>query len=262
MEMHEFINRICLDHKTNNDPRVKKPFVLFNQSDFKKYILYSNHWHIGNDDYVFYCEEPNDASLYSNIALSELNKSRLFFNNYFQPYIRSKGSMIPYLHENLSDYFDYLESVIKVIIFSFTTLEAFSNICIPDRHNFLDEKRKPISREKILRYNSLEFKFEYILKEVLKTPNPREELWWPKFSYLKTTRDEIIHSKTLDSNSRYAKYITENIFEAIQCHTEIINYYGLFIEKNYSHLPDEFPFDLGYDKFYLKWVSDEEYNKI
>jgi hypothetical protein len=100
-----------------------------------------------------------------------------------------------------------------------------------------------------------------IVSEILQTPEVSKEKWWSNFIKLEEIRNEIIHTKQSISESRYSQLLSKNIFDIIETHKEIINYYGCYIAKNKQDLLNEFPYEFGYDEFYPNLTNKESFEK-
>ncbi len=260
MTIEEFAKSLSEQMKEGRDLREKKPWILFNEKDFTKTLNYSSTWILNLNNHQIHLPQPNDISLYSSIAQKALLQAKEFYTEYVDFYIKhSSGGMIPVVSEYESLYMDYYEMVIQGIIFSYTALEAFANICISEEYQFVDEKGKTLNRERI-EYKPLGFKLDTILKDILKTSDPHDESWWDQFEKLQTIRNEILHSKPSKAEERYAQFLNADIFKVIECHRDILSFYGHFINKNQKKLLDEFPYGLGYDEFWIKYVDKEGYD--
>jgi hypothetical protein len=261
MSIEKFAKSLSEQIKEGRDPREKKPWILFNEEDYTKTLNYSSTWILNINQYQIHLSQPNDISLYSSIAQKALRNAKKFYKKYVDFYMKhSSGGLIPVIPEYESLYLDYYEAVIQGIIFSYTALEAFANICIPEEYKFLDEKGKTLKRERIERYKPLGFKLDTILKDILKTSDPHKEVWWVEFEKLQTVRNEILHSKPSKAEERYGQFLNADIFRVIECHRDILSFYGHFINQNQKNLLDEFPYGLGYDEFWIKYIDKEGYD--
>lgn len=258
MDVKEYAKKLAVDLKKGRDKREKKPFILFCESDFTKYISLSSSWILSLGNHQIHLIQPNDIALYSNITEAEILRAKAFYSEKILPYVtHTSGGLIPVIPDSESLYLDYFESIIKAVIFSFTSLETFSNICLPYDYEFTDPNGKKFNREKIERYKPLEYKLEYVLTDILQSGNPTKETWWPTFQKLKDIRDQIIHSKPSKAEERYALFLSPDIFNTIECYKEVLNYYGHYINANYEILLDEYPYGFGFDDFAIKYTDEE-----
>ena len=102
--------------------------------------------------------------------------------------------------------FDVFEAKIMNIVFSFTALESFANISIPDNFKFMHIDRKggpaiPFDKEMIERNLSLDVKLDKILPTIFKVKTPKGTALWQKYKTLKKLRDRLIHLKSQDTKS-------------------------------------------------------------
>ena len=250
-------------YREDKDFRIKKPHILMHRDDYRKYFVLDNNWALVFDGLETLMIKPNDVSLYSNISDTNLRKAQEFYKQTILPRHKQYYGTFPSV-EKQKEYYDYFELIITSLIFAYTSLEAFANICIPDRYEYLIEKdgiKTIYSKQAIERRFSLRDKFKNILKSILNTSDPTQEKWWSKFIDLESIRDEIIHTKQTKSEDRYSQLLSKRIFEIIEVHKEIINYYGYYISENKKELLEEFPYNFGYDDFFPGLTDDKGYEK-
>ncbi len=258
LEVSREINKRYRKHK---DFRIKKPHIIMHCNDYSKYFVLDRNWVLIFDDLETLMIEPNDVSLYSNISYTSLQKAKDFFNDTITPRYKNFSGSFP-LVDQQSEYYDYFELIITALIFAYTSLEAFANICIPDRYEYLIESNgvKTIySKTAIERKFTLREKFKTILRAILKTPDPTKEKWWNTFIDLEKLRDEIIHTKQSKSVERYSKLLSNKIFKIIEVHKQIIKFYGYHIAESKTELLEEFPYNYGYDDFFPGLTDEEGY---
>ncbi|SHG37612.1 hypothetical protein [Flavobacterium johnsoniae] len=251
------------DYRKNKDFRIKKPHILINRDNIFKYFVLDTNWVLVFDKLETLMIKPNDVSIYSNIAEKKLRASLLFYKKTILPRHKTYYGGFP-SEEIQKEYFDYFELIIEAIIFSYTSLEAFANICIPDNHEYIIEKdgiKTIYSKEAIERKFSLREKFKNILKDILYTPDVAKTKWWNSFIELEDIRNEIIHSKSSKSEDRYSKLLQKKIFKIIEVNKIIIEYYGQFILENKKYLLNEFPYEFGYDDVHPGLMSNKNYEK-
>lgn len=250
-------------YRENKDFRIKKPHIILNRDDFRKYFVFDSNWVLVFDNLETMMIQPNDVSLYSNISETNLKKAQEFYNETILPRHKIWYGGFPSL-EIQTEYFNYFELIISSLIFAYTALEAFANICIPNNYEFLIDKNgiKTIySKEAIERKYALREKFKVILKDIMNTSDPTKEDWWNDFIKLEDLRNEIIHTKQSKSEDRYSKLLSQDIFQLVQSHKEIIKFYGKFIEKNKKELLEEYPYGFDYDDFLPGLMTNKNYEK-
>ena len=99
--------------------------------------------------------------------------------------------------------FDMVEHLVAVVVFAYSSLEAFANEMIPQEFVF---RREPghgrcveeYGKEQIERHVSLDLKLDAVLPEVLETSSPKGTKVWQRYVALKRLRDRIIHMKSAD----------------------------------------------------------------
>jgi hypothetical protein len=144
---------------------------------------------------------PSSPGLFLSLALNfKKQVDKINLTTCFDKHPYPQGTW-PEDHKNL---FDFFELMIGQIIFSYTAIETFSNIMIPNEYKFqfnrIDPKStKEYDKEKIERTVSLDKKLDLILPEILSVSSPinRTELWG-KFMLHKDLRDRLIHLKSVD----------------------------------------------------------------
>jgi hypothetical protein len=250
-------------YRKDNDFRIKKPTIIMHNNDFRKYFILDTNWVISSDKLETFMIRPNDVSLYSNICDKNLVQAEKFYSETITPRYEYFSGRFPN-PEKQSKYYDYFELIINSIIFAYTALEAFANICIPDSYEYTIEKdgiKTIYSKEAIEKKFTLRDKFKNVLRSILNTPDPTRESWWDQFIILENLRDELIHTKQSISEERYSRLLSFSIFKNVRIYKEIIKYYGYYIFENKKELLDEFPYNLGYDELFPGLTNDEGYER-
>lgn len=250
-------------YRKDKDFRIMKPHVMMHRDDYRKYFVLDSNWVLVFDGLETLMIKPNDVSLYSNISDKNLQAAQEFYNETILPRFKLYYGSFPPI-EQQNEYYNYFELIITALIFAYTALEAFANICIPNNYEYLIEKsgvKTIYSKEAIERKFSLRDKFKNILRSIINTPDVTKEKWWNSFDKLEKLRDETIHTKQSKSEDRYSQLLSKDIFKLISIHKEIISYYGNYISKNKKDLLEEFPYNFGYDDFFPGLMTDEGYEQ-
>jgi len=250
-------------YRDGKDHRIKKPHIILNKDDFNKHFVFDSNWVLVFDNLETMLIRPNDVSLYSSISDKNLLAAKRFYDETIIPRHKRWGGSFPSI-EKQQEYYDYFELIIQAVISAYTALEAFANICIPDRWEYLTESNgvKTIySKEAIERKFSLRDKFKKMLRVIIDTPDPSTQAWWMPFTELENLRNELIHTKQSTSEERYSKLLTSSVFEFVEVHKTVIKFYGEHISKNKKTLLEEYPYNFDYDDFVPGLMSDKEYNK-
>lgn len=254
---------ITMDYRKDRDWRVKKPHIMLNQDNFIHRFIFDSNWVLVFDHLETMLIQPNDVALYSNIAERCLKQAREFYDKVILPRHKQWHGSFPSL-EIQKEYYDYFEIIIEAVIFAYTALEAFANICIPSGWEYQTEANgvKTIySKEAIERKFPLRDKFKKIIRPILNTPDPSREGWWKTFTELENLRNEIIHTKQSKSEERYAKLLSQSIFNIVGNHQNIIQFYGEHISKYKTELLEEYPYEFGYDDVIPGLMTDKNYWK-
>ena len=252
------------EYRKDKDSRVKKPQVIMQKDALRKYFVFDSNWVLHFNSLETMLTQPNDISLYSNISKNNLQKAKEFYyENIFSTDIAyHKKDPIP---EKEKDYYDFFELIITALLFAYTSIEAFANICIPYFYEYTTNNngvKNIYSKEAIEKRFPLRDKFKKIIKEILNTPDPTKTSWWNNFIKLEDLRNEIIHTKQSKSEERYSKLLDKQIFDLVSVHDEIIRYYGFYIDKNKKELLEEYPYDFGFDDLFPSLIDEDEYEKL
>jgi hypothetical protein len=260
IEVSKEINKKYLENKDN---RVSKPHILMQRDDYSKYIILDSNWVLEFEGLETLLIKPNDVSLYSSISINNLNQAQIFYDKVIIPRLKEYGGSFP-TYEKQKEYYNYFELIITSIIFAYTSLEAFANICIPNNYEYITDKsgvKTIYSKTAIEKKFPLREKFKDILSPLLKITNITNEHWWHKFIKLEEIRNEIIHTKETTSEERYSKLLTKEIFELIIVHQEIISFLGNYISQNKQELLAKFPYSFGFDEFLPGFTTKENFDK-
>ncbi len=107
--------------------------------------------------------------------------------------------------KNHSALFDYFERYISHIVFTFTALEAFANLTIPNDFHYPKKNREGtttmLGKTDIERQINLDEKLNKVLPLALGVRTPNQKLR-DHYRQIKTMRDRIIHLKTADRMPR------------------------------------------------------------
>jgi len=249
--------------KNANESREQKSFSLIQENNFRnKIAALPRNWRIQSDGFSFIMDTPNDVALYSNIAEKHLNLAKIFFEEHVLEIKKNRHDYFLNSKQETSEYFDYFENVIAAIIFSYTAIEAFANICIPSNYatdSIRKKERAQDTKVEIERWWTLGDKLKKVLYEVLGSTDPTKSDWWIDFILLEELRNEIIHTKQSSSETRYTKLFSKNVFEIISVNKKIIQFFGDFMALNQPTMLQDYPYGFGHDEIYPSITSEENY---
>ena len=142
MEFEEIAAKHNREYIEKTDWRVRKPHVLFHENNPNKKIVVSNNWVLESDNLETMLDKPNDVAIYSNISISNLEKVKKFHKEKIIPRQKSGWGSTSLNQKELKEYYDYFEIAITSVIFAYTAIEAFANICIPNgfTYSYTDKK--------------------------------------------------------------------------------------------------------------------------
>lgn len=265
MSFEEKAKEHNLKYIEQTDLRVKKPYVFFLQDDFNKKIVLPNNWVLESDKLETMMDTPNDVAIYSSISFSHLIIAKEFHKKEIIPRQKSGFGSTTLAKPKLTEYYNYFEAVIASVIFAYTSIEAFANICIPSNYTYSytdkDGNSVKMNKEQIERTASLRDKLKIILPEIIGCESPIRQKWWSKFTELENLRNEIIHSKESKSEDRYSKLLSTSIIRKVEVHKEVIEFFGKEISIMKTELLDEYPNGFGYDYYKVKKMTDENFKK-
>jgi hypothetical protein len=185
---------------------------------------------------------PHPVALALSIALNALKRSNVAVSN-----LPIKGGVTPFGNSKLipNDYlpqfFDFLESCMVLVTFSFQSIETFSNYIIEQHKDIKTEikKKKGVylyDYEEAIRYLSTEEKISKVLPSLLNIPSLSGNKIWGHFQDLKIVRDSTIHWKEAKSDNQaeidslYYHFLNSNLSTYVLTAYEVINYF--FREPN------------------------------
>jgi hypothetical protein len=248
-----------------DDPRLGKPQIVFNEDNYNDYTYFGDQQEMKLNDLPLIIPQPNDISMYVRLADKNTKQAKEFFekeyadksNRYYLPLIQT---------EEVLEYYNYFESIMAAVTFSYTSIETLVNICIPEDFIFVqtgtgknEGTTTSYSKKAIERKFHLREKLRQILPQSIQSPDPCTESWWNDFIALEEIRNEIIHTKQHKSIERYSSFLTSRIFTLIEVNKKIIRFYGEYIGKFNPQLLNEFPFDFGTDTLWPAFMSDEDF---
>ncbi|HEY4537101.1 MAG TPA: hypothetical protein VIG45_01450, partial [Erysipelothrix sp.] len=120
----------------------------------------------------------------------------------------------------------------KAIIFSYTSIETFVNLSIPESYNYNSKKNKEgiteiYDKNGIERWLPLAVKLKNILVDIYNTPEIQKQSFWQDFLTLEKYRDQIIHQKSSDRTILYENYFQKDIYKNIKVSTKIVDFLEL-----------------------------------
>lgn len=156
---------------------------------------------------------PSAIAMAFNIAVESSKKAiqlreTLALKDVITPH--GKGKTIA--HENLAHLYNYFEYCMSSIIFSFQSIESFSNCEIVSPLNLTIKKKQAIlSAYDIQRNLSTDDKIDKVLPIIFQVKTPKGTKIWDDFIELKNIRDSTIHLKST-KNVTQDSIDTESLF--------------------------------------------------
>lgn len=174
----------------------------------------------------------NKATIEAKVLLNEIKKENEIISNVDK--VKLSTELIC----------DYIEKIQTAIVFTYTTLEAFVNLSIPEDYKFskiikeagvVYEKR--YTRDSIERLIPLKEKLTMVLPDIYDTDHIEKESFFGRFSNLEELRNKIIHQKSIEHTELYNDYFKESIFDLCKVSEDIIDFFYENCKKDYSTNP-------------------------
>lgn len=158
---------------------------------------------------------PNEIALAISVATKSLQQSKKIKVDLER---LSESTESIYDH-NVGLAYDYLESIQAAIIFSYKAVESFCNAAIPDSYIYKKSTSKSTehyNKEQIERWVSTSEKVSSILPPILKCSPPQSESFWSDFKSLERLRNEIIHSKSSNTDAILEELFADCVYRYVQ----------------------------------------------
>ena len=228
------------------DNRINKPICIKKVEDDVEVgsMVYQefDQIHFKKNKLTFF--SPNNVGILLSISKNALNEAETIYDESLDPYKfehsfeQAKGDKRSFLITKSKIVCDYIEKIQISVVFSYTALEAFSNLSIPDDYTYkVKSKSKGIvevyDKNAIERWLPLQDKLCNILTEVYQTKKLKSLPFWNYYTKLETYRHNIIHQKSIRRTEFYKNYFAKDIFNVCQSGEEIIKFfYQEHSEKN------------------------------
>ncbi|MBA7508712.1 hypothetical protein ES705_00644 [subsurface metagenome] len=161
---------------------------------------------------------PNATAMFLNLSYKFYNQAIKIFN---------LSTLLQKKSQNEKRCFNSIEYYMASIIFAYTSLESFTNECIPDSYIYKKKIKgvlKTFNRDKIQRKISLQEKMKFILSKIKKVNFNEENPLWADYQSLKNIRNRIIHMKTIDILYNRKDNFYDTIWNEILNNGKPINY--------------------------------------
>lgn len=173
---------------------------------------------------------PSMVALQINIANEALREVKALNNKIQNLHSQQKledGSINELLIEHTLEVYNFIEHAQKAIIFSFTALETFINLSIPN--NFIwkkttSRKTEVYDKEQIERYISWKEKINLVVTDIYEVPQIKKMSFWSDLIELLDIRNRLIHIKSSDDTEVLTDLLNKNIFKICISSQDYINY--------------------------------------
>lgn len=228
------------------DPRINKPICFQDKADggtngsmvFQEMdeVIFNKKKNIKIEYFT-----PNNIALSLSISAKASNEAQDIYKKYIDPYkainsLQNKNRT-EYLIKKSKIICDYLEKIQISIVFSYTALETFCNLSIPENYNYKFKDNKGIihsyDKDTIERWLSLQEKISNILTNIYNTNKIKTEKFWNYFIRLEECRNNIIHQKSIERTEFFKTYFRPYIFKICKSSIDVIKFfYKKQSEKN------------------------------
>lgn len=214
---------------------------------------------------------PNNIAILISTSTKALTEAKDIYKKNLNPDNPQNGyleneNQVDFMKRKSVHFCDYIEKIQTGIVFSYTAVEAFVNISIPDNYHYLLKDKKGVIYDKfaIERWVSLRDKLEFILTDIYKTKSIKEDSNWNNFLKLEAIRNNIIHQKSADNSDFFKEYFKSSIYDICESTEGIIRFfYDKHNEENRTN--PLWPWLIGKEKdFPIKidswenWIPVEE----
>lgn len=181
---------------------------------------------------------PSMVALQINIANEALREVKALTNkiqNLHSEQNLNDGSMNNSLIQHTLEVYNFIEHAQKAIIFSFTALETFINLSIPNDFiwkKITSRKTEVYDKEQIERYISWKEKINLVVTDIYKVPQIKKMSFWSDLIELLDIRNRLIHIKSSDDTEVLTDILNKNIFKICFSSQEYINYISENIVEN------------------------------
>jgi hypothetical protein len=139
---------------------------------------------------------------------------------------------------------DFIEQLQTSIVFTYTSIEAFVNLSIPENYEYFEIKKEAgVHYEKRFEGNSIErllplkTKIKEILPDIYETDPVEKEMFFVNFDRLEKLRNKIIHQKSIEHTELYKEYFRDSIFRVCDVANELITFFYENCESDFSTNP-------------------------
>ena len=197
---------------------------------------------------------PNNVALLLSIYKKSLETAKLIYKDHINPdnpsnIANTEGDKSKFYIKQSKYFCDYIEAIQTAIVFSYTALEAFANLSIPNDYIYEVKGKKGMlyQKEAIERWLPLKEKLEFILTKIYQTKSISSYPNCKNFMNLERIRNEIIHQKSIENTELFKEYFSPQIHSICGCSEAIIRFFydALLIGKRTNPL---WPWLIGRDK--------------
>ncbi|WP_339496052.1 hypothetical protein [Pseudomonas sp. RA_105y_Pfl2_P56] len=191
---------------------------------------------------------PNEISL----SLSISKKSMIAADNKREEIKKHAADRNAIFESDVKIAYDFLEEIQKSVVFAYKAVESFCNASIPDGYVYKKTTSKGIvehyGKEQIERWINTSEKVSIILPEILVCGSPTEQKFWGDFKNLERIRNELIHSKSINSAEILAELFSDVVIRYVGSSVALLEF---FIKLD----PANPIFPLGFGKSKIKIIS-------
>lgn len=195
---------------------------------------------IGNKSVSYF--KPNNIAILLSLSNKSLTEAERLLTT-----IKSLGNAEDALNgiKNRSEIIcDFIEQVQSCIVFTYTAIEAFVNLSIPENYEYYEIKKEAgVHYEKKYFGNSVErllplkTKIKEILPDIYETNPIENEKFYSHFDQLEQLRNKIIHQKSIEHTELYNEYFKDGIFKICNVANELVSFFYENCEGDFTTNP-------------------------
>ena len=257
---HFFVSSKDIKNYKIFDKRCIKPRII-KDNDESLILEFLDIINIDKSNHSISYIQPNPIALQLNMVEQsiEMMKEMHIEKNLIYKESDYKNSDTSANYHNTTLIYQYISLAQQALVFSYTALETFANLSIPENYILVEEGKgsqegitKTFNKQAIERQIELKRKFKEILPNIYSTKPIHLEKFWNDFCQLEKYRDQIIHQKSINRTVMYREYFNINIYKYLNVSNKIISFFKKEAKLNnkdnllWPWLPDESPEDIPY----------------
>lgn len=221
--------------------RLKRPIHFVSQGGSgEALMLEGENAKIGNKKISYFT--PNNIAILLSVSNKSQNEAKRLLKE-----IKTRHNIensLDDIKESSKIICDFIEQIQTSIVFTYTTIEAFVNLSIPEEYEYFEIKKEAgVHYEKRFKGSSIErllplkTKIKEILPDIYETDPIEKEKFFANFDRLEKLRNKIIHQKSIEHTELYKEYFRDSIFTVCNVSNDLITFFYENCESDFSTNP-------------------------